>query len=90
MEIIVTKTFTKQYLRCPKHVQEDARKVISTLEKAKSVYDIKGIEKLSGFKIYYRLRIGQYRIGVKEQSPKVYVLCIMERSQIYKNFPPKN
>ncbi len=90
MEIIITKTFTKQYLRCQKNVQEDARKVITALENVNSVYDIKNLEKLAGFKFYYRIRIGQYRIGIKEQNPKVYVICIMERSQIYKSFPPKN
>ena len=89
MEVIVTKTFTKQFLRCPKNVQEDAKNIITSLETAKSIFDIKDIEKLTGFKIYYRARIGQYRIGIKKVSPKILLVCIMERSQIYKVFPPK-
>jgi len=51
MEVIVTKTFTKQFLCCPKNI-------ITSLETAKSIFDIKDIEKLAGFKIYYRARIG--------------------------------
>ena len=89
MEIIITKTFTKQFLRCPKSVQEDAKAVIVALQKAKTIFEIQHLEKLSGFKFYYLIRIGQYRIGLKEQSPKVFLFCIMERSQIYKVFPPK-
>lgn len=58
MEVVLTKTFTKQFLRCPKNVQEDAKNVITSLEIAESIFDIKGIEKLTGFKIYYRIRIG--------------------------------
>ncbi|MDQ6904987.1 MAG: type II toxin-antitoxin system RelE/ParE family toxin [Bacteroidota bacterium] len=88
MEIVVTKTFTKQFLRCPKNVQEDAKNVITSLQKAKTLHDIQAIKKLSGFKLFYRIRIGQYRIGIKEESPKILIVCIMERSQIYKVFPP--
>lgn len=33
------------------------KKVITSLEKAKSIFEIKGIEKLTGFKFYYRVRI---------------------------------
>lgn len=90
MEVIITKTFIKQYLRCPASVQESVKILITSLENAKSLNDIKDVEKLTGFKKYYRIRIGQYRIGVKQEKPKVFVICVMERSQIYKVFPPKN
>jgi mRNA interferase RelE/StbE len=89
MEVIVTKTFKKQYLRCPTHVKEAVQAVISELEKAKSLQEIHNIKKLNGFKNFYRIRAGQYRIGVKEQKPSVFLLCVMERSQIYKVFPPQ-
>jgi len=89
MEIIMTKTFAKQYERCPAHVQESAKSFITALEKAKNLKEIKDIKKLSGFKFFYHARIGQYRIGFKEQSPTILLVCILERSQIYKIFPPK-
>jgi mRNA interferase RelE/StbE len=88
MEVIITKTFTKQFLRCPSHIQEAAKEIITVLEGAKSLNEIKDIKKLSVFKNYFRIRIGQYRIGLKEQKPKVILLCVIERSQIYKVFPP--
>jgi mRNA interferase RelE/StbE len=90
MEVIITKTFTKQYLRCPGNVQASVRDLITSLENAKSLNEIKDLKKLSGFKNYFRIRIGQYRVGVKEEKPKVYLFCILERSQIYKVFPPNN
>jgi mRNA interferase RelE/StbE len=89
MEIIVTKTFTKQYLRCPSYVKEDVQNVINELEKANSLTEIKEIKKMKGFKKFYRIRAGQYRIGLKEQKPGIFLLCVMERSQIYKVFPPQ-
>ena len=89
MEIIITKTFAKQFERCPALVQEAGKRFITALEKSKSLKDIKDMKKLTGFKYYYGARIGQYRIGIKEQTPKILLVCIMERSQIYKIFPPK-
>lgn len=89
MEVIVTKTFTKQYLRCPANVQAVVRDLITDLENAKSINEINDCKKLSGFKNYFRIRLGQYRVGVKQEKPKVFLFCVMERSQIYKSFPPK-
>lgn len=87
MEVIITKIFTKQYLRCPGNVQDAVKAFITSLEKAKSLREISEIKKLSGFKNYYRVCIGQDRIGVKEQKPKVILMAVMERPQIYKSFP---
>ena len=89
MEVIVTKTFKKQYLRCPPYIKEAVQIVINELEKARSLKEIKNIKKLNGFKNFYRVRAGQYRIGLKEQKPGIFLLCVMERSQIYKVFPPQ-
>lgn len=89
MEIVITKTFAKQYERSPAHVKESVKRVITALDNAKSLKEIKDIKKLSGFEFYYRVRIGQYRIGLKEQTPKVFLFCVLERSQIYKIFPLK-
>lgn len=89
MEVIVTKTFKKQYLKCPDHIKKAVQIVINELEKATSLSEIKEVKKLHGFKNFYRIRAGQYRIGLEEQKPGIMLLCVMERSQIYKVFPPR-
>lgn len=38
-------------------------KVISDCESAESLTEIHNLKKLSGFKTYYRIKIGSYRIG---------------------------
>ena len=38
---------------------------------------------------FYRIRVGEYRIGVENINPKVIVLLIVNRNDIYKLFPPK-
>lgn len=89
MEVTITKTFTKQYLRSPDHVQASVRRLITALENAKSLNDINDVKKLAGYKNYFRIRLANYRVGVKQEKPKVYLFCCLERSQIYKVFPPK-
>ncbi len=87
MEVIVTKTFSKQFKKCPPHIQSMAKNVISSLDQAQSLNDLNNIKKLTGFNDFYRIRIGNFRIGFKQESPYVILICIMERSQIYKAFP---
>jgi mRNA interferase RelE/StbE len=43
-------------------------KVIAIFEKTDSLTEVANIKKLSGFKFYYRYRLGDYRIGIEQIS----------------------
>jgi mRNA interferase RelE/StbE len=61
---------------------------ILNLEKAESIEDIPGIKKLAGFKNYYRIRLGDYRLGFEKiDSKKVRIIIVSHRKDIYKTFP---
>lgn len=60
---------------------------ILEIESAKNIAQIKNIKKLSGFNKYYRIRIGDYRIGIKVEADVVYFAVIEHRKDIYKRFP---
>ena len=87
MEIIITKTFEKQLKSVPKNIRESAIAVLEALETAKKVTEIKDLKKLSGYKNYYRIRIGNYRMGLQIINPKIMVVTILHRGAIYKIFP---
>jgi mRNA interferase RelE/StbE len=38
---------------------------------------------------YYRIRIGQWRIGIEVIEPRVVIITILSRGDVYKHFPPK-
>ena len=38
---------------------------------------------------YYRIRCGEYRIGIENINPKIIVLVIVKRNDIYKVFSSK-
>lgn len=47
-----------------KSLSENVSKIILKAEKANSLSDISNIKKLSGFKSAYRIKTGDYRIGI--------------------------
>ncbi len=89
MEVIVTKVFLKQLKHCPGYIQESARAILESLEAANNLNDIPDIKKLKGYEFYYRIRIGDYRIGMEHEKPKIVVMTILHRGTIYKKFPPQ-
>jgi mRNA interferase RelE/StbE len=83
------KSFSKSLdkIKDPATLQR-TEKVILKLEKAYSIKDVKNLKKLSGFKNYYRIRVGDYRIGVEQIDNKTLRLIIIaHRKDIYKKFP---
>jgi len=63
-------------------------RTILDFDKASKITDIKHIKKLVGFKQYYRLRMGDYRIGIELKTPTIVrFIIIAHRKDIYKIFP---
>jgi mRNA interferase RelE/StbE len=62
-------------------------KTIENVLDAKKINDINNLKKLQGFKEYYRIRIGAYRIGVKIIDDTVIFSVFDHRKDIYKRFP---
>ncbi len=71
-----------------KSVFPKIEKLIIDLENAQTIKDVKNIKKLSGFKTYYRVRLGVYRIGLEKITDSTLRLIVVaHRKDIYKNFP---
>ena len=63
-------------------------KVISILEKSNSLSEIASVKKLSGFKVYYRYRLSDYRIGIEQISKSTMrLIVIAHRKDVYSMFP---
>ena len=65
------------------------KEAMLSVEKAQSLRDIPELRKLKGFKknIFYRIKIGNYRIGVTIQNDIVAFFACMHRKDIYNFFP---
>ena len=64
------------------------RRVIIQLENSPSLLQVPNIVKLTGYTDYYRIRIGDYRVGIEViNSTTIRFIIIANRKNIYKNFP---
>ncbi len=68
-------------------VKNDVINVIENVEKTMDLSEIKSIQKLSGYKFSYRIRIGDYRVGVFIENDTVEFAVVAHRKDIYKIFP---
>ena len=71
--------------------QKLSDKIIQLIKKcdvARSISELQGVKKLSGYSNYYRIRIGDYRIGLQLIShDTVRFILVGHRKEIYRKFP---
>jgi mRNA interferase RelE/StbE len=66
------------------------RAFISTIENVNTIQDIPHVKKTEGYRSYYRIRIGDHRLGMEAVSNKeVILLRFLHRKDIYRYFPKK-
>jgi mRNA interferase RelE/StbE len=63
------------------------RELIETVEQAQSQDTLTGLKKLKGGGNYYRLRIGDYRVGITIENQIVTFVRFLNRKEIYRFFP---
>jgi mRNA interferase RelE/StbE len=69
------------------HVKDGVVRMIKRVEAAKSFSEIPHTKKLSGHKSAYRIRVGDYRIGIFLNGQIVQFARVVDRKDIYKLFP---
>ena len=88
MIIKIDKTFDKD----ARKIKDKALliKIADIIEQFKNIDDpgeIRNIKKLRGASDFYRIRVGEYRIGIKIKFGNVYFIRLLHRKEIYKYFP---
>ncbi|MES2428539.1 MAG: type II toxin-antitoxin system RelE/ParE family toxin [Bacteroidota bacterium] len=84
--------FTRHFLKDLDKINQIAVKreiaaIIDQVEKAISLSEIANIKKLKGYSTAYRIRSGDYRIGLFVKNNVVEFARIAHRKDIYKIFP---
>ncbi len=63
------------------------KEVVETAERARTLQGLSNLKRLKGGVDYYRIRIGDYRMGlIVEDNSIVFVRCL-NRKDIYRYFP---
>lgn len=84
--------FRESFLKDVNHIREKGVKkkvaaVIAEVKAASSLSAIRNVKKMEGSENYYRVRIGNYRIGIKAQDKILVFLRCLHRKDIYRYFP---
>ncbi len=84
--------FSKKYLAAYIKVKDNNLKsginnAIKNIYQANNIMEIRNLKKMKGYKTFYRIRIGTYRIGVNIQSNTVCIVSFGPRKNFYKKFP---
>ncbi|MBL0310061.1 MAG: type II toxin-antitoxin system RelE/ParE family toxin [Bacteroidetes bacterium] len=61
--------------------------VIDELENCKSLSGLRHLKRMQTKGSYYRIRIGNYRLGLLQDKDKLILLRFMHRKDIYNYFP---
>ena len=61
--------------------------VINECKLAQTLDDIKNLKKLKGYQTFYRIKIGDYRIGIAIINDELIFTRFLHRKEIYRFFP---
>jgi len=84
--------FLKRFNKDAEHVsvqsvRNEITKAIKNVESAAKRSEISGLKKLTGYKNAFRIKIGDYRIGIFIINDTVQFARVIHRKDIYKIFP---
>lgn len=85
--------FDKSFLKSVRKIKDAEIKrrlgvVITEAEEARVLREIPNIKKMQGFDNFYRIRVGDYRVGIEvEEKDQIRFIVISHRKNIYDDFP---
>jgi mRNA interferase RelE/StbE len=83
-------TFLKELARLPQPTRKQVEKfAFDVLPAAADPLSIGKIEKLTGHRNYYKIRFGDYRVGLQidRRAREVRLCRVLHRRDIYRRFP---
>lgn len=89
LDVKYAETFLKDLksLKSTPYYNKIKRVCFTELPSCSSVKDIKSLKKLEGHQDFFRIRIGDYRIGIYVKGNCITLLRVLNRKEIYRFFP---
>lgn len=84
-----TRTFYRELSRLPANVRTQVEEVAFGQEIAQDPFLAGRVQKLKGYQEYYKLRFGNYRVGLRIDCEKKVIEFrrVLHRKDIYRSFP---
>lgn len=88
MKVEFRKSFVEDLERAAnKNLRRKVRQVIEQVEQARTLHEIGGVKKLRGGQGYYRIRIGDHRLGLVVKADTAIFVRFLHRKDVYRYFP---
>lgn len=87
MKFQTNKSFERDLKKSPSALISEVLAIYNQVGNAKNLKDISNLKKLSGYKNVYRIRVGEYRIGLYVEEDTIVFARILPRKEIYRFFP---
>jgi mRNA-degrading endonuclease RelE of RelBE toxin-antitoxin system len=85
--------YRKQFLKDLKKLkkqpvyQQIYNLVFTTLSEATSIQNLPNVKALTGTNNRYRIRVGDYRIGIELNGDTLEIMRVLHRREFYRYFP---
>ena len=88
MEIEATPAFIRDLKRVRhRRLQQRITRKIEELDAASTLSDVTGVQPMTGWANRYRIRIGDYRLGIALEGGVVVLVRLGPRRDFYRYFP---
>lgn len=88
--------YSEQFLKDLKKLKNTAhyltikRLCFDELPEYEALSSVGHVKKIRGYKSYYRIRIEDYRVGIKDEGEVIVLMRVLHRKDIYRVFPPQS
>jgi mRNA interferase RelE/StbE len=89
MNIFYGKRFNKDLdaIRNEPKVRKRLLELIKKIKEISSLTDLKGVKKIQGYSGYFRIKVGDHRLGIKLGQNRIELIRFLHRKEIYRRFP---
>ncbi|NBD17511.1 MAG: type II toxin-antitoxin system RelE/ParE family toxin [Cyanobacteria bacterium] len=88
-QVEYTKRFLKELASLPTAIQSRVESIVFQELESENPFELRYLSKMRGYKDKYKIRVGDYRIGVTVDKKSQTILCqrVAHRREIYQVFP---
>lgn len=84
--------FKNSFLKDLRKIKERAlavrvKEAIESIEQAATLQEIASLKALKNSTSYYRIRVGDYRIGLRLDGETIILVRFLHRKEVYRYFP---
>ncbi len=88
MKVIYLKSFLNDIKKVKdKKIKSKVKLILERLENVQTLEDLPNVKKLKVYPTAFRIRVGNYRMGVYKESESIEIVRFLKRNDIYKVFP---